>query len=168
MLPLVSRHCTVSNVSPDGKRTSVPTTPAVQNCVDVSDATKRGFSLALKVHGALVLSSKRQPKSFNASATICEVMSNVGGLTPGTPPMGKFGAGPTSHTAALPLPRLWSARICKSGRAVGSFGSLLSRFNPGDFLLVPIFDSTTMKNPTPVGRTYTGLPCASVVNGCST
>jgi len=63
------------------------------------------------------------------------------------------GGSSASQTAALPLPSLWLASICMSGRAAGLLRSLLVRTNPGGLPLVPGLASTTMKKPEPVGRT---------------
>lgn len=69
-----------------------------------------------------------------ALLTACEP-PKAGGLTAGTPPTSELG--PASHTAGLPLPSGRDVTIWKSGRMLGSTGSLLNVTEPTVRPLMP-------------------------------
>src|SRR5215468_10251070 len=113
-----------------------------QNCARLDGTMKPGEPNAscVQVELRVVATSNRQARSFIALDTAC-VSSQVSGSTPGTPR--------SSHTALLPSPSEWSHRICRSGRWLGSLGTLSNVVVP---IAVPEGGgtaSTTMRKPKP-------------------
>lgn len=105
---------------------------------------------------ALVWGSNRQAKSTKASVTMPSASVNCGGSIAGTPPP-PAETGPTSHTAALPLPSGRLLSIHRSGRPAPAG----PRLAPGNMPLAPVPPSMTMRNkPLPTEKTR--RPCPSI------
>lgn len=113
-LPARSRTLTLTRVSPSGKISCRVT--CTQNCTCAESVTNAGLPKRSLVHAnaGAVATTKLQARSLIASVTE-RVNGKSGRVTPGTPP---------SQTVGLPSPNGWLATIHRSGRTVGSRGSL--------------------------------------------
>ncbi len=95
-----SRNCTVSNVSPTGKRCSVST--GSQNCAVESEFTAEGFPNGSRVHAVLgTCVTNRQANTFSALVIAASPSVNAGVGIAGMMPL-------IEHDAVLPGPSLWS------------------------------------------------------------
>ena len=95
-------------VLPSGKANSDPT--IAQNWNSESGLTNTSLPDPFRVHGPVptgVRTSNRHEKSLTAAGFEAKFPPAIDG----TPPAGKSGAGPASHTAGLPSPSTLSEEI---------------------------------------------------------
>lgn len=142
--PARSRTCTATVVRPSGKAI-LPSIDRQYWTTGPPLVTKLCVPKASIVHAVagLPLGRKAQERSLRA-LEMGRVKEKSRGWMPGTPP--------TEHTAGSPLPRSCETWICKSGRRSGSDGFEFRTEVPGRCPESPGTASTTIRNPSPIGR----------------